>query len=130
MTEPEQAPRNAGELFTQCQRRFSLTPEEVPGLLGFADTEELKAKVAAYSPAFDNIERGLTLRSGRVLRPQGNLDEALAEAEQKAWEALDAFRLGGVWSLGRGMGQSSQDQRQSIKKSIRGIECSRPDPTQ
>ena len=86
--------RNAGDLFTQCRRRYGLLPEEVLGLLGVANAEELEA--GGWFEALERVDARLTLPSGRILRPasgQADLREALEEAERKAWESLDEHRF-------------------------------------
>ena len=97
--QPEQPPRNAGELYTQCRRRFGLMPEEVVGLLGFSKAAEMRSNIgpgvapfANYEEAWAAIESRLTLPSGRILRAEPSLDKALAYAERKAWHALAANR--------------------------------------
>ena len=86
---------NAGELFTQCQHQYGLAPEDVLGLLGIANTDELSEQ-GDYDQALARIEELLTLRSGQMLWPangHASLVESLEQAERKAWRSLRRYRF-------------------------------------
>lgn len=103
MTDQEtQAPRpvrNPGDLFTRCRKRWGLEPEEVLGLLGaqVTGTEEGNHVYTLggmdLDQALARVEAHLTLRSGRVLKPEESISGWLDELERRAWENLAKYNF-------------------------------------